>query len=274
MEYGVRLSSPGELPGDPREICSESWGEFLPPGTLRALYFGSEFCEDSLPTVKEAAAFCRLARETGLEAVLLTPVVTVRGLHRLDKLLGDLEKCGWLPATVFNDWGVLRLLQGSHPAVERRAGRLINRALRDPRLADQSPPAPSANSGRGTRLRLLLKRCGVGALETDADLEGSYLGDGTEGLQRVLHFPYVFAASGRNCLIKAEGEDAGHCFTKGLGRVCDAPCRGHFHEVQRPDTSRPIWRAGNTLFYEVHRAWAEMHLVQADRIVLHERPMP
>jgi hypothetical protein len=44
--------------------------------------------------------------------------------------------------------------------------------------------------------------------------------------------------------------------------------------VKRPDTRVPLWRAGNTLFYEVSEYRAAVHLSRCDRIVLHERPMP
>jgi hypothetical protein len=44
--------------------------------------------------------------------------------------------------------------------------------------------------------------------------------------------------------------------------------------VKRQDTVVPLWRAGNTLFYEVSEVWAGAHLSRCDRIVLHERPTP
>jgi hypothetical protein len=42
--------------------------------------------------------------------------------------------------------------------------------------------------------------------------------------------------------------------------------------VARADTAFPLWRSGNTVFYQSPRAQVEMHLAQADRVVLHERP--
>ena len=274
MEYGLRLLNAENLPSDPREICQAQWRDALPPGSLRALYFGTEFCEDLLPGADEAESFCKMARESGVEAVLMTPIVSPRGLRRIDRLLSEIGQRGYAPAVSFNDWGVLDLLRNSHPLFERRAGRLINRGIRDPRLAREAPTPGSLGQDRGERLRSFLLRFGVAGVETDPDLEGSYLKSEASDLQRTIHLPYAFAVSGRNCLIKAEGMDVENSFAKGLGKRCPALCRDRCLPVKRQDTVVPLWRAGNTLFYEVSEVWAGVHLSRCDRIVLHERPTP
>ncbi|MDW7709033.1 MAG: hypothetical protein SCH98_01060 [Deferrisomatales bacterium] len=281
MEYAVRLEEPTEVPTDPRNACAAEWREVLPRGRLAALYFGSEFCEDRIPGHETGDAFCRAAKKRRLEAALLSPPVTADGLARIDALLRFLARRGFRPAVVFNDWGVLRLLAQDHPALPRRAGRLLNRSLRDPRAG---PAAyPDGTGARGGRLRAFLAGRGVEALETDPDLEGTHLGDGEEGLQRVLHLPYSFVASGRNCLLKtgAEAPEAellggsgGPGVASRLGSPCSLRCRGGPLAVRRQDTRDPLWRAGNTLFCEVSRDAARFHLGRADRVVLHRRPSP
>lgn len=272
MEYGLRLEARGPLSEDPRDAVGAEWRELLPAGRLTALYFGSEFCEDRLPEAPEAVEFCALAREAGAEPTLLTPVVTDQGLERAASLLAGIEERGWRPAVVFNDWGILQLLQGRFPTHPRRAGRLLNRSLRDPRSNGKA--STGAIAPRGARLRRLLERSGVTAIETDADLEGGYLGDGGDGLQRTLHLPYTFATTGRNCLIKTAAASDEPVFTKSLGTECSQPCRRGPLEAEREDTALPLWRAGNTIFYEVPRDRAAAHLVSADRVVLHPRPAP
>lgn len=275
MEYALRLEEPAELAGlpeDPRAACVCAVRDLLPPGELAALYFGSEFCQERLPGPRAATAFCAAARNEGLEPTLLTPPVTAAGLERLRELLEGLEDRGHLPAVVFNDWGTLRLLSELFPRHPRRAGRLLNRTLRDPR----AEPAPESDDGRatGARLRAFLAGQGAAALETDPDLVGAYLGDGAEGLQRTLHLPFAFAASGRHCLVKAEAAPGGAAFASGLAVTCGRPCRAGPRPVRRSDTDRPLWRAGNTLFYESSAAAARSHLSRADRVVLHRRPSP
>lgn len=274
MEYGLRLSRAENLPSDPREFCRAPWRAALPQGSLGAVYFGTEFCEDLLPASGEAEFFCELARDAGVDAVLMTPVVTSYGLGRIDRLLRKLIDRGWSPAVTFNDWGVLGLLRQAYPRTERRAGRLINRGLRDPRLAPEAPLPGMQGRSKGDRQRSLLQCFGVTGIETDPDLEGCYLEKEPSSFQRTLHLPFTFAASGRNCLLKTEETGVAEGFTKALGRVCGAPCRGRLLPVKRRDTELLLWRSGNTLFYEATEKMTRVHLERCDRIVLHERPMP
>lgn len=273
MEYALRPTRPTDLPSDPRALCPAAWGELLPAGPAAALYFGAEFCEDRLPDVAEAEAYCALARGAVLEATLLTPVVTSRGLAGVNTLLASLRRRGWRPAVVFNDWGVLGLLEEQYATLPRRAGRLLNRSLRDPRAFPEAS-VPSHDPIRARRLRRLLSGHGAVALETDADLDGGYLGDGDEGLQRALHLPFSFSTTGRNCPAKASlfPEDQG--FTKFLDAPCSAPCRCGPVMTPRDDTPEPLWRAGNTLFCEIPWVMAESWLTRADRVVLHPEPSP
>ena len=275
MEYGVHVHDANPLPPDVRDVCAAAWRAMLPAGPLRALYFGSEFCADLLPGRAEVQRYCTRARSLEVEAVLLTPIAAPGALARIEKLLASVAQIDPAPAVVFNDWGVANLLRDVFPHLERRAGRLMNRGLRDPRLMENPSTSSAAAGDRGRRLRSLLAGFGVTALETDADIEGTFLGDGAEGLQRVLYLPYAFAASSRNCLIKAEGAPSiDECFTKSLALPCKGACRGHWHRVDRPDTGLPLWRAGNTVFFEVPQHRVEALVQQADRIVLQERPTP
>lgn len=279
MEYGIRLAEPAELPRDPRETCAAAWRALLPEGNAVALYFGSEFCEDRLPAFDEAKAFCTLARDWGLEPTLLTPLVTPEGLRAIDALVAALVADDWQPAVVCNDWGVVALLRDRHPSLPRRAGRLMNRSLRDPRTYRDAPAGCATHdASRYVRLRRLFADLGVEAVESDVDLDGGYLGDGpaagAAGLERALHLPYSFAASGRGCPLKAGLYPAGDGFAKAYADRCPAPCRGKPLPASRPDTALPHWRAGNTLLYEVPRAAAQSWLARTDRIVLHPCATP
>ena len=279
MEYGLRLTTPCEVPSDLREACPPDWRDLLPEGRAVALYFGTEFCEDRLPDLDEARAYCEAARDRGLEATLTTPLVSPEGLRTIDRLLGSLTSGGWRPAVVFNDWGVLELLRGRHPALPRRAGRLVNRTLRDPRAyRDATGGTATHDASRFTRLHALLRRLGVEAVETDADLEGGFLGDGDdEGgrpLGRALHYPFTYAASGRGCPLKAALYPEGGGFAQAFADPCPAPCRGKPLSVHRADTALPHWRAGNTLFYEPPHEATRAWLPHADRIVIHSMAAP
>jgi len=275
MEYGLRIATPDSTLKSPRDFCDGALWKLCPDAPLTALYFGTEFCQELLPGIRETEAFCAHCSEHDLEAVLLTPMVTHRGLTRLDRLLDGLTSRGWCPAVVFNDWGVLELLRTTHPSFPRRMGRLMNRGLRDPRLDMQSLGPEGENTERGAGIRKLASSLGVSAVESDADLEPGYLGAGANGLERTLHVPFTFASSGRNCLEKAAATPPGKgIFTHGLESGCNAPCRSICRKEYRQDTQKQMWRAGNTLFFEAPPEWIERHSTLADRIVFHEQPMP
>lgn len=275
MEYALRIATLDSACKNPLGFCTDALRKLCPDAPLKAIYFGSEFCQELLPSVREAAAFCAYCAERELEAVLLTPLVTQKGLERLSRLLNRLTRRGWAPGVVFNDWGVCELLQSGHPGLPRRMGRLMNRGLRDPRLDMQAMGPAGENTDRAAGIRKLASSLGVSAVETDADLEPGYLGTGADGLQRALHVPYTFVSSGRNCLEKAAAAPAGKgLFTQGLTSGCKAPCRGMCRPEQRQDTAKQIWRAGNTVFFEAPVEWISRHMALADRIVFHQRPMP
>jgi hypothetical protein len=274
VEFGLRAASLDALPRDARD-AHPALHDLLPDGRTVALYFGSEFCEDRLPDAREAREACGIARERGWEPTLLTPLVSPSGLPRLAALLGALGAAGERPAVVFNDWGVLELLLERWPAWPRRAGRLVNRSLRDPRAYDGAPQGPATHdAARYARLRALLRGFGVTALESDADLEGGYLGDGDDGLARALHVPFTYAASGRGCPLKAALYPAGGGFAKAFADPCSAPCRGKPLPVQRDDTPLAHWRAGNTVLYEPPHEALRRFLAHADRVVVHAQAMP
>jgi hypothetical protein len=275
MEYGLRIATLDSAFKSPADFCDNALLELCPDAPLTALYFGTEFCQELLPGIRESEAFCAHCTERGLEAVLLTPPVTHKGLTRLDCLLGGLTSRGWFPTVVFNDWGVLELLRKTHPSFPLRMGRLMNRGLRDPRLDMRAMGPEGENTERGAGIRKLASSLGVNAVESDADLEPGYLGAGGNGLERTLHIPFTFVASGRNCLEKAAATPAGKgMFTQGLTSGCKAPCQGICRQEHRQDTQKQMWRAGNTLFFEVPLEWISRHIALADRVVFHERPMP
>jgi hypothetical protein len=278
--YGLRLDDPGDALADPRTCVPAPWRDLMPEGTTAALYFGTEFCEDRLPDVDAAEAFCARALDAGLEATLLTPLVSPAGLARIAALLAALNARGWQPAVVFNDWGVLQLMRDHYPAWRLRAGRLVNRSLRDPRAYRDAPAgAATHEASRYSRVRALLRALGVTAVESDADLEGGFLGDGPHAddgaaLERALHVPFTYAASGRGCPLKAALYPGDGGFAKAFADPCSAPCRGRALPVARPDSTLPHWRAGNTVFYELPREAAAAWLGRAERLVVHATPTP
>ena len=272
LEYGLHVEAAGEtIPDDPRHCLAESWHDALPDGRWTALYFGSEFCEHLIPSFEAIRRACAQAEAHGFEAALLTPIVRPAGLERIGRLLARLDHIGLHPSVVFNDWGVLQLLSTRFRAFPRRAGKLLNRELRDPRLVG-SRPADNGPPDRGQAFREFLRDRAVHGIESDVGLEGGFLGPKLEGFLRVLHLPFSFVASGRMCLYRSEFYGGTGSFAKDFGLPCHGPClvEGPRAE-QRPD-GPSLTRAGNTVFREVGIEEAVVRLAEADRLVVRRRP--
>jgi len=275
MEYGLRISTLDDVCARPVDMGTPEGLEAPADSVFTSIYFGTEFCQELLPGGDDALAVCSYCRAKGRQAVLLTPIVTQRGLERISRLLQTLVENRFLPVVVFNDWGVFELLRHAFPTLNLRMGRLLNRGLRDPRLDMERHGAGADNLQRGSRIRRLAAAAGVVAVESDADLEAGFLGDGSEGLERTLHIPFTFVTTGRNCLEKAAHANQGRgMFTRGLRSGCSAPCRGNCKQETRPDMLNPVWRSGNTLFVKAPPALIARHTALADRVVLHVRPLP
>ncbi len=275
MEYGLRIGTLADAHQCPADLCREAGLKPDSDAVFTSLYFGTEFCQELLPGLNDTLNFCGHCADHNVEAVLLTPMVTYKGLERVSRLINGIVKRDFSPAVVFNDWGVFELLKNAHPALPLRMGRLMNRGLRDPRLEMSPQTTESDNTARGDGLRQYADNAGIAALESDADLEPGFLGDGSDGLNRTLHIPFTFVTSGRVCLEKAAS--ASHNkrqFTRGLASGCSAPCRGIYRREHRQDTEKHMWRAGNTLFFKAPPAWITRHVALADRVVLHTRPVP
>src|SRR3989338_9441650 len=99
------------------------------------IYFGNEFCENnflSLERVKKIIAFAKVNHK---KITFVTPFVTDKGLKMIKTFLAVLP-----PQTevVFNDYGVLSLLDGFTPVF----GRILNRQKRGPRIVQLEGKIP------------------------------------------------------------------------------------------------------------------------------------
>jgi hypothetical protein len=253
---------------------------------LARIYYGPEFCEHLLPSPERLRRVLAAALEAGsLPVTLLLPWATDAGLARIGPLLAVFEeKAGPGAEAVVNDWGVLRLLRREFPGLTPVLGRLMNKMMRDPRVAPFYSTGPAearkALSGSSARLpayqRFLLD-AGVRRIELDPLLQGIDQDlDGT-GLRSTLWLPFGYAASGRICV-------SGSLHLPRADRFrYDLPCRHECQEdsVELRNTRSPfaesrdlvLWRRGNTVFYPVlgkplEDAIESIPRIGADRVVL------
>ena len=253
---------------------------------LARIYYGPEFCEHLLPSPERLRRVLAAALDAGgLPVTLLLPWATDAGLARIRPLLAVLEeKAGPGAEAVVNDWGVLRLIRREFPGLTPVLGRLMNKMMRDPRVAPFYSAGPAearkALSGSSARLptyqRFLLDS-GVRRLELDPLLQGIDQDLAGTGLRSTLWLPFGYAASGRICLSGSLHLPRADKFRY------DLPCRHECqeHSVELRNSRSPfaesrdlvLWQRGNTVFYPVTGKPLEDALdglarIGADRLVL------
>lgn len=237
------------------------------------IYYGHEFCERLLPTPAELKAALASAGPMGAAFTFVTPYVTERGLGRVRDLLVVFAAHHPDGEVVFNDWGVLRLLNREFATLTPVMGRLMTKMKRGPRLADLVDRfnAATADYFRTCSLdvpiyREFLLQERVARVELDNVLQGIDLClDGT-GLYASIYVPFGYIATTRLCLAAA-------CDTHGMEDEvgvlpCKQECRDYTFEVQPHGAASVQLRKGNTVFFENTRLPDNLGRNGIDRVVV------
>jgi hypothetical protein len=235
------------------------------------LYFGPEFCERLLPAPAELKRAINFAESRGMEFTFVTPYLTDAGLKRALQLAKLLPHDSEI---VVNDYGLLRMLQGSgHILV---AGRILNRQHRDPKIAGFRGKAPKemlshlrASSASNKAFLELLSSMGVSRVEFDNVLQGidAKLPKGTESS---LCMPYCFVATTRFCLLA-------NCdkiqFAKKIGIMpCSMECQRYSFELKSKNFPVKLIVSGNAVFFRNSRFPANLAHIGINRIVENALP--
>lgn len=217
------------------------------------IYFGNEFCERRIPSEKELGRVLDFARDNHLDFTLLTPYVTNEGLERLYLLLSILSDSGNLYEVIFNDWGVLEVINREFISLQPVMGRLLNKMKRGPRLMHFMNMIPQDNIDyfRTCSLEvpayqkfLIMNR--VKRAEIDNVLQGIDLDTSGPGISLSLNVPYTYVTTTRLCL-SCQGEDPDQ-EDKIAIMPCGRECRKYTFKLTHPVLCGPLLRKGNTMF--------------------------
>jgi len=271
MELSVHIRGASDLDGDltlerlaqletsPRLAPAVAAAARLANGAkLTHAAFGTEFCENLLPSPEAVEAARDAARARGLRFTFLTPYVSNTGLARLGALFRLFDS----GEVVFSDWGVLNLLRREFPHLTPVQGRLLNKSLRDPRIMGiyAEAPAQPATLAALQRSNLdnesythFLARLGVSAVEMDSLPQGMDLAFAGRGLGVGVWFPFGFIATARVCMAAGLHYRKADKFTPGA--PCRHECQTHLVEYAYTNSPFPqnrdqkFYLKGNTYFY-------------------------
>jgi len=170
------------------------------------LYFGNEFCEQLIPSITELQRVLDFVGENSLDFTLVSPYATEKDLGRLEVLFREVARRQPGSEVVFNDYGVLRVLNSRYGELEPVMGRLLHKMKRGPRLMtviSKLPPS-TVEYFRGSNLAVpilgeFLNQNGVKRVELDNLLQGfDFSLD--NNLKGSLYYPYAYITTTRFCL--------------------------------------------------------------------------
>ena len=173
------------------------------------LYLGDEFCVNLLPDIHDMKTLNNMIPDSDLHFTLVTPPLTDQELNDLlpvaDRFFSQFNQ----PECVVNDWGFLEYTRNNYPDVKISAGRLLNKAFKDPRKLDSGRP-PQADSSRLEDLfgsctfehpdaPEMLRYFGIERVETDLPPYGAGKVKHPGNLGLSIYFPYGVVTMGRFC---------------------------------------------------------------------------
>ncbi|OGO18335.1 MAG: hypothetical protein A2Z02_02455 [Chloroflexi bacterium RBG_16_48_7] len=236
------------------------------------IYFGNEFCQRLIPAASDIRLAIDFALNNNLSFTFITPFVTNEGLELLKPLI-DLvarEKPG--SEIVFNDWGILQVLNRQGWDLQPVMGRLLNKMKRGPRLMNLLDILPDAaiEYYRGSNISTglyskFLKQNRVRRVELDNLLQGINLKLADTEIVASLYLPYAYITVSRFCL-------AASCDVYGdEDRVgifpCHRECQKYTFQQENPVMGIPLLRKGNAIYFRNDKVPENMREQHIDRIV-------
>ncbi|MCF8474033.1 MAG: hypothetical protein K9G26_04985 [Emcibacter sp.] len=213
------------------------------------LHFGNEFCERLIPTLKELMRAQSKAKQLKLEFSLVTPMLTDSGFRLLERLLPQLDAG---TEVVVNDWGTLERLRLNFPMLNPVLGRLLNKAIKDPRLPSGQWAKLHIFDNQSKHFQDFLARFSIDRLEMDVPPFATVMQFKSDPMKLSVHLPYGYTFKGRMCRIGSSGLKDDAKFA--AAHACHKECLTYWVQTTRPhanaETELYSFQRGNTQFYE------------------------
>jgi hypothetical protein len=226
------------------------------------LYFGAEFCSWALPPLPKILQARQLARSSGLKFTLMTPVLREATLTELAELFSALRD-EWQAddELLISDFGTLEPARKYLPQAQIILGRALSGQKRGPRilhlsLSDEAAEYFRQGSWYGRDAGQILAENTIARVELDNLLQG--IAPLPDGLKGSLHFPWLMVTSSRNCPYHQDKS----------GKRCALSC-GDAFRLTTPQTSNPLFQAGNSQFIENSVLPEDPISLGIDRLVEH-----
>jgi len=236
-------------------FCQGSVKENFSPHVSR-IYIGDEFCTHRLPDLNTLQDSSSFAVVKGLELTLLTPPFTDREIERHTPLFQYLNEFHSGAEIVVNDMGVILFLKETFPALRLSAGRLLNKAFRDPRLTDSGDF--STHSAGAEKLlnectfdnetfQRMITGFDIWRMEQDLPPYGTAAVSRITGMKSSVYFPFGYISSGRVCFPSTFNMPKTSWFMP-LDK-CSRSCELFALDLKNERFRFQLVQSGNTVFY-------------------------
>jgi len=233
------------------------------------LYFGNEFCERLIPSLKDTRTIVDFVLRQKIELSFVTPYVTNRGIEVLRPILEYLIQSLPESEIVINDWGLLRLLKRELNQTNLALGRLLTKQKRGPRILSLKNRIPQATiqhfQGSNIDVPILsdfLVNNGIKRVELDNLLQG--ITRANPRLKASLYFPFAYVTTTRFC-ISASCEKK----KKSLRSItpCNKECQQYTFSLHHKNIPVSLFLKGNTQFFANDLLSEDLEQLNIDRLV-------
>ncbi|MBM3245253.1 MAG: hypothetical protein FJZ15_05620 [Candidatus Omnitrophica bacterium] len=238
------------------------------------VYFGSEFCENKIPSIDQLDKAVSFSESRGLKITFVTGHVTDIGIERLRKISSHLKKTG-LPngfEVVINDWGLLSVFEDCGCIFS--LGRLLIRQKTDPRIAKANFPSEVLSILRDVNindeLAQFMKERNILRLEFDNSYQGIEFTN-NYGFLMSLYLPFGYITTGRTChyFYLKRGQKSGFIRDK----LCSSECEEGSVILNNKNFPGELFLRGKTLFFKNDDPAGILKNNKIDRVIF-ERYLP
>lgn len=235
----------------------------------KRLYFGNEFCQHLIPSVKDLETVKKLVSERRMSFTLVTPYVTNRGIELLKPVFEYVLVNFPEAEVVVNDWGVLRLIKREFKSFSLNLGRLLVKQKRGPRILNIKDKIPSSLIQHFKEVNMdapilgdFLADNGFNRIELDNLLQG--IDRQGCSLKSSLYFPFAYVTTTRFCLAAYLQKKEG--YFRSISE-CNKECQKYTFKLNHNTMPVDLILKGNTQFFRNVHLPENPEQLNIDRLV-------
>lgn len=239
---------------------NNTFGENVNP---QRIIFGSEFCQYRIPSKRAVNRALQYCLNNELSFSFATPYIHEQKFDNLKEILALLNETALALderiEVIVNDWGVYYQIQNDYPYLDVVIGRLLNKSIRDPRVAHYYKENDGPTKGKeffkqtglfSTSFQRFFEGGNVVGYEFDQLIQGSSLNEEESARKIGLHFPFGCIASGSACMVGFMEKEKSDKFRG--DPECKQQCQSYIFELKNKwhgDMNHGVYQKGTTAFY-------------------------